>query len=127
MTVPKSPFDDSRHAGSPDVSVTGSCGVGGHDQYEGPIRHSIAGRGRCGYVECDHARSIRPLYPFEPPFTDGKIRAAALPFARKIAGFMKPLGANETASCVAAAEAADTARRLLEGISTAAPARSRDE
>ena len=40
-------------------------------------------------------RNIRTLYHFEPPVTDGEIRAAALQFVRKVSGFAKPSTVNQ--------------------------------
>jgi hypothetical protein len=42
-------------------------------------------------------RSIRTLFNFEPPATEGEIRAASLQFVRKISGFDTPSKANEAA------------------------------
>ena len=40
--------------------------------------------------------SIKTLYNVEPPVADEEVRAAALEYVRKIAGFHKPAPANET-------------------------------
>ncbi|MCC7342172.1 MAG: DUF2277 family protein [Bryobacterales bacterium] len=61
------------------------------------------------------------------PFTDEAIRAPASQFVRKIADFAPPSQANEAAFYAVMAEVADASRRLLEGMSAPAPARSRGE
>jgi hypothetical protein len=71
-------------------------------------------------------RNIRPLFNFEPPATDGEIRAAATQYVRKVSGFAKPSAVNEAAferavSAVAAATAA-----ALDEFVTAAPSRDRE-
>ena len=71
-------------------------------------------------------RNIRPLFNFEPPVTDDEVRAASLQFVRKISGFTKPSKANEEAFDLAVEEVAAAARRLVDSLVTAAPARDRD-
>ena len=71
-------------------------------------------------------RNIRPLFNFEPPVTDGEVRAASLQFVRKISGFTKPSKANEAAFDRAVEEVADAARRLVDSLVTTAPARDRE-
>ena len=72
-------------------------------------------------------RNIRTLFNFEPPATDEEIRAASLQFVRKLSGFTKPSKANEVAFARAVDEVADVARRLIDGLTTQAPARHREE
>jgi hypothetical protein len=72
-------------------------------------------------------RNIRTLFNFEPPATDEEIRAASLQFVRKLSGFTKPSKANEAAFARAVDEVADVARRLIDGLTTQAPARDREE
>jgi hypothetical protein len=72
-------------------------------------------------------RSIKPLFNFAPPATDEEIRAASLQFVRKLSGFQAPSKANEAAFERAVAEVSATARRLVDGLVTTAPARDRDE
>ena len=72
-------------------------------------------------------RNIRTLFNFEPPATDEEIRAASLQFVRKLSGFTKPSKANEAAFARAVDEVADMARRLIDGLTTQAPARDREE
>ena len=72
-------------------------------------------------------RNIRPLFNFDPPATDEEIRAAALQFVRKLSGFTKPSKANEGAFDEAIDGVAQAAKRLMDSLSTGAPARNRDE
>ena len=72
-------------------------------------------------------RNIRTLFNFEPPATEDEIRASALQFVRKLSGFAKPSRANEAAFNRAVDEVADVARRLLNSLETASPARNREE
>jgi hypothetical protein len=71
-------------------------------------------------------RNIRTLFNFEPPATDEEIRASALQFVRKLSGFAHPSKANEAAFGRAVDEVTDAARRLLESLETAQPARDRE-
>ena len=71
-------------------------------------------------------RNIRTLFNFEPPATEDEIRASALQFVRKLSGFAKPSRANETAFNQAVDEVTEVARRLLQSLETASPARNRD-
>ena len=70
-------------------------------------------------------RNIRTLFNFEPPATDEEIRAASLQFVRKLSGFNAPSKANEEAFNQAIEEVADVARRLIDSLTTTAPARDR--
>ncbi len=71
-------------------------------------------------------RNIRTLFNFEPPATDEEIRASALQFVRKLSGFTQPSNANEAAFARAVDEVTDVARRLLEALETASPAKNRE-
>jgi hypothetical protein len=71
-------------------------------------------------------RNIRTLFNFEPPATPDEVRASALQFVRKLSGFTQPSKANEAAFERAVDEVADAARRLLESLATAQPARNRE-
>jgi len=71
-------------------------------------------------------RNIRTLFNFEPPATDEEIRASALQFVRKLSGFTHPSHANEPAFARAVDEVADVARRLLDSLQTASPAKNRE-
>ncbi len=72
-------------------------------------------------------RNIRPLFNFQPPVTDEEVRAAALQFVRKVSGFTRPSKANEPAFARAVEEVAASARRLVDGLVTTAPPRTREE
>ncbi len=71
-------------------------------------------------------RNIRTLFNFEPPASDDEIRASALQFVRKLSGFAKPSHTNEAAFNRAVDEVTDTARRLLDALETASPAKNRE-
>ena len=72
-------------------------------------------------------RNIRTLYNFDPPATDDEIRAASLQFVRKLSGFTSPSKANEATFDRAVEEVAVAARRLMDSLTTTAPARDREE
>jgi hypothetical protein len=71
-------------------------------------------------------RNIRTLFNFEPPATEDEIHASALQFVRKLSGFAKPSRANEAAFNRAVDEVTEAARRLLQSLETASPARNRE-
>jgi hypothetical protein len=71
-------------------------------------------------------RSIRPLFNFEPPATEEEIRAASLQFVRKLSGFQAPSQANRAAFERAVEEVSLAARRLVDGLVTASPPRTRE-
>jgi hypothetical protein len=70
-------------------------------------------------------RNIRPLFNFDPPATDGEIRAAALQFVRKISGFTKPSQVNETAFEQAVREISQIGRVLIDSLHTSAQPKDR--
>lgn len=72
-------------------------------------------------------RNIKTLFNFDPPATDEEIRAASLQFVRKLSGFNTPSKANEQAFNDAIDEVAGVARRLIDSLTTTAPARDREE
>ena len=72
-------------------------------------------------------RNIKMLFNFDPPVTPEEIRAASLQFVRKVTGFNKPSKANEAAFAAAIDEIAAASARLLAGLETTAPKRSREE
>jgi hypothetical protein len=72
-------------------------------------------------------RNIRTLFNFEPPVTDDEVRAAALQFVRKVSGFTHPSKSNEPAFLLAVDEIEAASRRMLDSLSTNAPAKSREE
>jgi hypothetical protein len=71
-------------------------------------------------------RNIRQLHNFDPPATDEEVRAAALQYVRKVSGSQKPSKANEAVFARAVDEVAETTRRLLGELVTAAAPRDRD-
>ena len=71
-------------------------------------------------------RSIRTLFNFEPPASEEEIRAASLQFVRKLSGFTQPSRANEAAFQRAVDDVAAAARRLLDALQTASPAKNRE-
>jgi hypothetical protein len=71
-------------------------------------------------------RNIRTLFNFKPPATDEEIRASALQFVRKLSGFAHPSRANEAAFAHAVDEVTGAARRLLQSLETASPAKNRE-
>jgi hypothetical protein len=71
-------------------------------------------------------RNIRTLFNFEPPASEDEIHASALQFVRKLSGFAKPSRVNEAAFNRAVDEVTETARRLLQSLETASPARNRE-
>ena len=72
-------------------------------------------------------RNIKTLFNFDPPATDEEIRAASVQFVRKLSGFTKPSKANEPAFDLAIEETAAAARRLIDALSTTAPAKNREQ
>ncbi len=72
-------------------------------------------------------RNIRTLANFDPPATDEEIRASALQFVRKLSGVSRPSRANEAVFAQAVEEVAAAARRLVDSLHVAAPARDRED
>jgi hypothetical protein len=70
-------------------------------------------------------RSIKPLFNFDPPTTEGEIRAASLQFVRKITGFHKPSQANKDSFESAVDEIARISAELLRSLETKTPPRRR--
>ncbi len=71
-------------------------------------------------------RNIKQLYNFNPPANDDEINAAAIQYVRKISGFTKPSGVNETAFNIAAQEIAKISKTLLKSLTTNAPPKDRE-
>jgi hypothetical protein len=71
-------------------------------------------------------RNIKTLFNFDPPATDEEIRAAALQFVRKIAGFNAPSKANEAAFNAAIEQVFEAGHHLLHNLETHAPPRDRE-
>lgn len=72
-------------------------------------------------------RNIRTLHNFDPPATEDEVRASALQFVRKLSGSTHPSKANEAVFERAVDEVAEAARRLLDGLTTNAPPKNREE
>jgi hypothetical protein len=72
-------------------------------------------------------RNIRTLHNFEPPATRDEVAAAALQYVRKVSGSTRPSQANQAAFDAAVAEVAAATHRLLDGLSTSAPPKNREE
>ena len=71
-------------------------------------------------------RNIKTLFNFEPPATEGEIRASALQFVRKLSGFNKPSKANEEAFNRAVVEVTAAASRLIFSLETTSLPRNRE-
>jgi hypothetical protein len=71
-------------------------------------------------------RNIKPLFNYDSGVSDAEIRASALQYVRKVSGYTRPSQANETVFAAAVEEVASATRRLLAGLVTAAPPRSRE-
>jgi len=71
-------------------------------------------------------RNIKPLFNFEPPATDEEVRASAIQFVRKIAGFTHPSRANAVAFDRAIDEVTAVATWLIAALETNAPPRDRE-
>lgn len=72
-------------------------------------------------------RNIRTLHNFEPPATQDEVHAAAVQYVRKVSGTARPSQANQAAFDRAVAEVTATTRRLLDGLTTNAPPKNREE
>jgi hypothetical protein len=72
-------------------------------------------------------RNIKTLANFEPPATEGEIRASSLQFVRKLSGTTKPSRANEAAFNAAVEEVTAAAERLISSLQTGAAPRNREE
>ena len=72
-------------------------------------------------------RNIKTLANFAPPATDDEIRASALQFVRKLSGSSRPSRANEEAFDRAVEEVFESARRLIDSLTTQAAPRDREE
>jgi len=71
-------------------------------------------------------RNIRTLHNFEPPVTEGEVRAAALQYVRKVSGSTKPSQANAQAFDRAVEEVARSTETLLGRLVTVAPPKDRE-
>jgi hypothetical protein len=70
--------------------------------------------------------SIKTLYNVEPPVADEEVRAAALEYVSKIAGFHRPSPANEAAVNRAVEQVASASQALLDSLVTSSPRRRRE-
>jgi hypothetical protein len=70
-------------------------------------------------------RNIKTLFNFEPPATEGEIRAAALQFVRKVSGSSKPSKANEAAFLAAVDAIAADVSILVNSLQTNTPPKNR--
>lgn len=70
-------------------------------------------------------RNIKTLSNFEPPATEGEIRASALQFVRKLSGCTNPSRLNEEAFDRAVEKVSVAARELLLNLVTTTPPRDR--
>lgn len=71
-------------------------------------------------------RNIRALYNYDPPVSEGEVRATALQFVRKISGFNRPSKENEAAFSAAVDEVTQISARLLGALATQAPPKNRE-
>jgi hypothetical protein len=72
-------------------------------------------------------RNIKTLFNFDPPVTEGEVRAASIQFVRKISGFTKPSKVNESSFQNAVDEIAAVSLRLLGTLETEAAPKNREE
>jgi hypothetical protein len=70
--------------------------------------------------------SIKRLHNVEPPAADEEVRAAALEYVRKIAGFHRPSPANEAVVERAVDEVSAASQALLDSLVATAPRKRRD-
>lgn len=70
-------------------------------------------------------RSIKTLFPLDPPTTEEEIRAAAMQFVRKISGYGKPSKANEAVFLQAVDEITAASARLIGSLTTKAAPKAR--
>ncbi len=72
-------------------------------------------------------RNIKFLFNFDPPVTDGEVRAASLQFVRKISGINKPSRANEASFQAAIDAITNISSEFLRSLETSAPPKNREE
>jgi len=72
-------------------------------------------------------RNIKLLFNFDPPVTDGEVRAASLQFVRKISGINMPSRANEASFQAAIDAIANISSDFLRSLETTAPPKNREE
>lgn len=74
----------------------------------------------------DMCRNIRVLYNFDPPTTEGEIRAAALQYVRKVSGLGRPPAVDVATFEQAVAEVAGATRRLLGSLRARTEVKTRE-
>ena len=72
-------------------------------------------------------RNIKTLANFEPPATEGEIRASALQFVRKLSGSTRPSRANEDAFNRAVDAVTAAAEELIRSLKISSAPRNREE
>lgn len=72
-------------------------------------------------------RNIKVLHNFAPPASTEEVAAAALQYVRKISGTGKPSAANQAAFDQAVAEVTAATQKLLDGLTTNAAPKNREE
>jgi hypothetical protein len=72
-------------------------------------------------------RNIKVLFNFDPPATEEEMQASALQYVRKLSGSTKPSQVNQEVFDRAVAEVTAATARLLEGLSTSARPKNREE
>ena len=72
-------------------------------------------------------RNIKRLFNFDPVATPEEVRASALQYVRKLSGMRVPARANVGVFERAVQEVTEASQRLLEGLTTQAAPRSREE
>ena len=71
-------------------------------------------------------RNIKTLHNFAPPATEDEMRASALQYVCKLSGTSKPSQANVEVFEAAVEEITAATERLLAGLQTKAPPRTRE-
>ncbi len=71
-------------------------------------------------------RNIRVLYRFDPPTTEGEVRAAAEQYVRKISGLRRPPAVDLETFERAVEEVALASRRLLGSLHARTAVRTRE-
>ena len=72
-------------------------------------------------------RNIKVLFNFDPPATHEEVQASALQYVRKLSGATKPSQVNQEVFDRAVSEVVEATTRLLDGLSTAAKPKNREE
>ena len=72
-------------------------------------------------------RNIKVLFNFDPPASPEEVQASALQYVRKLSGTTKPSQVNQAVFDRAVAEVTEATIRMLEGLSTTAKPKNREE